>query len=165
MVSDDISAPAHVFGLGRLRASGPAGSTVVLLTTSQLQPHCWGRRLLQGEEAAAAGGGGCCCWGRRLLLSRLACPAARQRPAGAWTLRPGSASRHCCRWRSTAGIVVACLLPGWQSSGRRVAQPPLAAVPAEPESASPAGHQQIQITFKLLAIIGYYCVPIIANNQ
>jgi hypothetical protein len=46
------------FGLGRLRAAGPAGSTVVSPTTSTVA-------LLLGEEAAAAGGGGCC-WGEEV---------------------------------------------------------------------------------------------------
>ena len=94
------------FGLGRLRAAGPAGSTVVSPTTSTV---------------ALLLGGGSCCWGRRLLLGE-------------------EVASHCCRWRSTAGIVVAVCCRGGcrlDASGWRVARPPQRRRWPRSESVSP----------------------------
>ena len=90
------------FGLGRLRAAGPAGSPVVCRLPRR-RPRCRGRRrlLLLGEEeaAAAAGGGGCCCccWRRRMLLlgeeAVIRCCV-------------GAASLECCRLPAAVVVVV-----------------------------------------------------------
>jgi hypothetical protein len=83
------------FGLGILRAAGPAGSAVVSPTTSTAAS------LLE-EEAAAGGGGCCCCWRRRLRarqrfaidgggapqgLSLPVCCRGGSRLVGAWSSR------------------------------------------------------------------------------
>jgi hypothetical protein len=98
--SPDARPGPAAFGLGRLRAAGPAGSAVVSPTTSTAVlllgdsgGCCWGRRLLARQRFAAVGGVPqglslpACCWGGSRLGGAW---SGRRWPSWSKSVSPGA---------------------------------------------------------------------------